>query len=258
MTKTQAINKLLAWLNAQVGYTEGANNWNKYAEDPRVRQLLGWYAQSNPWCMTFVGAAFVECFGLADGAAMLCTAPGAGTALCKAQADMFKAAGRWSVEPQEGDVIFYIVDGDINHVGIVERVEEGYVTAIEGNSSDRVSRNRYRLNYPAIVGYGRPRWSVVADEADEDHTTAPTAGKTPRATCCVNIPMVQRGDECTAVESMQLLLIGRHFSCGGAGDDGDFGPATEQGLKNFQTQNGLEVDGVCGPATWTALIAGKG
>lgn len=31
MTISEAKQKLVAWCNAQVGYQEGANNWNKYA-----------------------------------------------------------------------------------------------------------------------------------------------------------------------------------------------------------------------------------
>lgn len=36
--------------------------------------------------------------------------------------------------------------------------------------------------------------------------------------------------------------------------DGWFGPQTEQAVKDFQTKNGLPVDGVCGPLTWGKLF----
>lgn len=35
--------------------------------------------------------------------------------------------------------------------------------------------------------------------------------------------------------------------------DGAFGPKTEQAVKNFQSDNGLVMDGVCGPTTWGAV-----
>lgn len=35
--------------------------------------------------------------------------------------------------------------------------------------------------------------------------------------------------------------------------DGSYGSKTVQAVKNFQEDNRLTVDGVCGPATWGAL-----
>ena len=38
---------------------------------------------------------------------------------------------------------------------------------------------------------------------------------------------------------------------------GYFGPATEQAVRTFQADNGLQVDGLIGPDTWAALTAGQ-
>lgn len=55
-------------------------------------------------------------------------------------------------------------------------------------------------------------------------------------------PTIRRGDHGPAVELIQRFL--------GVPADGDFGPATESAVRRYQTMRGLEVDGVCGPATW--------
>lgn len=36
--------------------------------------------------------------------------------------------------------------------------------------------------------------------------------------------------------------------------DGDFGPATEKAVRDFQNQKGLESDGEIGPDTWKPLL----
>ena len=36
--------------------------------------------------------------------------------------------------------------------------------------------------------------------------------------------------------------------------DGEFGPATEGEVENFQEANGLVIDGIVGPQTWEALF----
>lgn len=63
---------------------------------------------------------------------------------------------------------------------------------------------------------------------------------------------LRRGDTGEAVRDLQerLTLIGY----GTGGDHQEFGAATEASLRQFQSDRGLVVDGVCGPQSWNALV----
>jgi putative chitinase len=58
--------------------------------------------------------------------------------------------------------------------------------------------------------------------------------------------VLRRGSRGPEVAAMQLKL--------GLSGDGDFGPATERALVGWQRENGLEPDGVAGPATLAKLM----
>lgn len=60
------------------------------------------------------------------------------------------------------------------------------------------------------------------------------------------LPVLRKGDTGPAVVKMQELLP--------KWIDGDFGTTTESILKEFQREQGLEIDGVCGEETWAALL----
>ena len=51
------------------------------------------------------------------------------------------------------------LNGQPDHVGIVEKVENGYIYTIEGNSGDRVVENAWCIGYYEILGYGVPLYN---------------------------------------------------------------------------------------------------
>lgn len=68
-------------------------------------------------------------------------------------------------EPRAGDIIFFDwdsdeggQDGSSDHVGIVDRVENGVVYTVEGNSGDSCRQNNYSIGYYEILGYGTPAY----------------------------------------------------------------------------------------------------
>lgn len=170
MTRNEAISKLLAWANAQIGTTESGDNWNKYAQN--MAAAYGWNVQNQPWCDVFVDAGFVECFGIENAAKMTYQPIGGFSAACRYSAAYFSAHDAFTQQPEPGDQIFFRdAEGVINHTGIVVSASGGIVRTIEGNSGDAVRSNAYGIGTPTIAGYGRPDWSVVAGEDNNVPTT---------------------------------------------------------------------------------------
>ena len=69
-----------------------------------------------------------------------------------------------------------------------------------------------------------------------------------------SLKMLSKGDAGSEVWAMQLLVKGYGYSLGWYGADGDFGSATEKAVVKYQSANGLDADGICGPKTWAKLL----
>ena len=67
-------------------------------------------------------------------------------------------------------------------------------------------------------------------------------------------PTLRRGMYGTPVQEMQEALRNQGFYYGST--DGYYGEGTENAVKSFQRTNGLDVDGVAGPATLRTLLYG--
>lgn len=257
MTISEAKNKLVNWCLEQVGYHEGANNWNKYAE--KWTQAGGWNAQCQPWCDIWADIAYISCFGLQTASKLTYQPVGGFSALCSASANYYKANNAWFSTPAKGDQVFFYSGGGINHTGIVVDATGGLVVCVEGNSSDAVRKNTYRLGDSYIAGFGRPNWSVFEDGGADEPTPTPSPEPPKQETCSVTLtlPVIKYGDESMWVKLMQTALIGRGFNCGWYGADGEYGQQTKIALFQFQQKNADKVgeaDMVCGQRTWGALL----
>ena len=136
---------LVAVAQSQVGNVGGAPYWSWYGFNSRVE-----------WCAIFVSWCADQC-GLLDSGAVP-KFSGCGTGV-----NWFQSRRQWlpgSATPETGMLIFFKWYGSdaliADHVGIVERVENGRIYTIEGNSNDMVRRNSYPVGYGEIVGYGAP------------------------------------------------------------------------------------------------------
>ena len=65
--------------------------------------------------------------------------------------------------------------------------------------------------------------------------------------------ILKNGMDGDDVKELQTCLIGLDYDCGVWGADGEFGDATEQAVRKFQTAHGCMVDGEVGPETLAAL-----
>lgn len=161
MKKTEAVNRLVAWLLSQVGY-QADNHWNKYAEELDKTDWFNGKKQSFDWCAVFADYAYYHNFGY-DAAKKMVYQPdkslGAG---CYWAAKYYRDHGAYFRYPEVGDQIFYGADGD-DHTGIVVAVNSTTIETVEGNVSDAVVHEVRNKDDRWIDGYGRPDWSVVAE-----------------------------------------------------------------------------------------------
>lgn len=64
---------------------------------------------------------------------------------------------------------------------------------------------------------------------------------------------VRRGSSGEAVKGLQVRMNLRQADP--IAVDGDFGPITEQAVREFQASQGIEIDGVVGPITWRRCVS---
>ena len=129
----------------QLGNEGGQPYWSWYGFGGRVE-----------WCACFASWCADQCGYLESGIIPKFS-------LCSDGVNWFKGKGQWqdkNYEPQAGDLIFFDwgSDGSIDHVGIVEKCEDGTVYTVEGNSGDACKQQSYPVGSGSIYGYGLPAY----------------------------------------------------------------------------------------------------
>ena len=249
MTIEEAKANVVSVARAEVGYREGANNYNKFADDPGIERLYGWKPQNQPWCCVFANWVYLKAFGFDIGSRLTY----GGSAACAVSASYFREHGELVNQPQIGDQSFYYSGSGINHTGIVVDVSNNSFYAVEGNYSDKVSLVKHQISGRDIAGFGRPNWEIVSstDTAKPVEENGGKQGKVEENHNLV-LPILRTGSTGNAVVLLQSLLTMRGFTCGKY--DGEFGPLTQAAVNRFQKWAKISVDGVCGKDTWTALL----
>ena len=204
------------------------------------------------WCMVFVLWLFNK-LGAKD---MLYIV----TSNCGQQGKAFFEKGRLVTKDfQKGDIVFFHWSNNksnwvesvytMDHVGIIESVNaDGTYTTIEGNTGSNNGEVMRRIRYKNQISCaGRPEYIGVQ------------AVKIP-----VNMAQIYMGAVTNTkgqVLTLQRILNELKDGKGYLGKDnkklildGDFGINTDFALRSYQKAHNLEVDGICGKQSWSALL----
>lgn len=162
-----------------------------------------------------------------------------------------------NANPKIGDIVIFYRNGTFAHTGIVTAVIGDRFYTIEGNTSGAsgiiangggVCAKSYLNSQMPGTKFCTPDYSIVSD-------TSQTGEK-----YMFNPETVKAGDKNTSVLLLQEILRARGFK----GKNGKVlkltwaaDANTIYALKAYQESRKkvLEVDGICGPATWKDLIA---
>lgn len=145
--------EIVAVALSQIGNVGGQPYWSWYGFGSRVE-----------WCACFVSWCANECGYIEDGIIPK-------YAGCVNGVNWFKERHQWidgNEEPVPGMIIFFDwddpegsagpQDGESDHTGIVERIENGIIYTVEGNSGDSCRENHYPVGHYEILGYGVPAY----------------------------------------------------------------------------------------------------
>lgn len=168
-TRTQIVEQAKSWLGCKESNGSHKKIIDVYnSHKPRARGYKLKYTDA--WCSGFASACAIAC----DATDIIPTEIG-----CGKHITLFKKKGIWvendAYVPLPGDYIFYnwkdSGKGDCksgaSHVGIVEKVEDGKITVIEGNYSNSVKRRTLEVNGRYIRGFGVPKYDADSTGTDE-------------------------------------------------------------------------------------------
>ncbi len=224
-------NDILRVAAAEIGVTEkGGQNHVKYNIE-----FYG-YDAAYPWCVVFVWWVFKH----AGASNLFCGGSKIDSTL--GVYNYYSNQGRVYRTPKVGDIVVcYDPTESIPyyHTAIVKSVSGNRFATIDGNSNDKVDTKEDREITSTKVTYYFCRPAYGSSSSGDTGSSG-------------NLSMGSTGE---AVRDMQRKLIALGYSCGSAGADGDFGQGTYNAVCAFQRANGLDVDGVIGPATKAAINA---
>ena len=267
----KAIEKVILIAKNEIGYLEkksnsqldsktanaGSNNYTKYWRDIKPSY------QGQPWCAAFVSWCFMEAFGQEKAKKLLKHWP---YVYCPTLGNLFTR----NANPKIGDIVIFYHNGTFTHTGIVTAVIGDRFYTIEGNTSGAsgiiangggVCAKSYLNSQMPGTKFCTPDYSIASDASvpAKSENALPNTAQTGEK-YMFNPETVKAGDKNTSVLLLQEILRARGFK----GKNGKTlkltwtaDTNTIYALKAYQESRKevLEVDGICGSATWKDLIA---
>ena len=270
-TMDKAIEKVILIAKNEEGYLEkksnsqldsktanaGSANFTKYWRDIEPSY------QGQPWCAAFVSWCFMKAFGQEKAKKLLKHWP---YVYCPTLGNLFTR----NANPKIGDIVIFYHNGTFTHTGIVTAVIGDRFYTIEGNTSGAsgiiangggLCEKSYLNSQMPGTKFCTPDYSIASDASvpAKSENALPNTAQTGEK-YMFNPETVKAGDKNTSVLLLQEILRARGFK-------GKGGKAlkltwtadanTIYALKAYQESRKevLEVDGICGPATWKDLIA---
>ena len=200
------------------------------------------------WCAVFISWLFAQVNGIDK---YVVKTDGAGCFAREGNGKYGKWYSRTEIKPKEGDIITFRWGGSYSdkyhsdHVGYVYKSDSNYVYTIEGNTNNNnpdysvVDYKCYRLDNTAINGYFRPYY-----ESNEKKTESNSPAE------------IQKGDRNEFVLAYKSLLRLAHtlgIVSAKVDESNSFGDGTYKATIEIQQKYHLDVDGIAGIQTITAL-----
>ena len=279
MTENQLRSNVVSIMKGWLGWSESNGKHKKIVDIYNNHKPLarGYKVQyTDEWCATAVSAAFIKA-GLTDIGFTECS--------CNRMIDLYKTKGRWeesdSYAPKIGDILMYdwqdngIGDnvGSADHVGLVAAINGTRLTIIEGNKNESVSYRSINANGKYIRGYCLPDYASKASKPVEIVSTSTyskaafvrdiqkafgatvdgIAGPETLNSTITLSAILNRKHEAIRAVQRRLAALG-YTSVGKV--DGIAGIKFTKAVKEFQKNNGCEVDGeiTARGKTWKKLL----
>ena len=173
-----------------------------------------------------------------------------------------------NANPKIGDIVIFYHNGTFTHTGLVTAVIGDRFYTIEGNTSGAsgiiangggVCAKSYLNSQMPGTKFCTPDYSIVSDVVTPAKAENTSSNTTQIGEKYMFEPKtVKAGDKNTSVLLLQEILKSRGFKGKNKKDldlDWEAGDNTIYALKQYQKSRGLDVDGICGSATWKDLIA---